>query len=356
MIDQHTKTGDMSDPQRIVGIDLFCGAGGLSYGLQRSGIEIAAGFDVDPKCKYPFEQNVGAPFVPKDVSKVTKDDLLKFYPSGALKLLAGCAPCRPFSPLRRSTSRNRLSEWGLLGNFRKLVDALGPEFVTMENVTRIRNQGVFTEFVASLEGRGYSVDFASVFCPAFGVPQQRRRLVLVASLLGEISVPLGHVKATDYKTVRDTIEGLPELEAGQVDRCDPLHKARVLTPINLERIRRSTPGGTWHDWPKRLRAPCHKKESGASFQNVYSRMVWDEPSPTITTYSFNFGTGRFGHPEQDRAITLREAAMLQSFPKKYEFVERGQEVHFSTIGRLIGNAVPPRLAYHIGRAFVRSLG
>jgi DNA (cytosine-5)-methyltransferase 1 len=130
---------------------------------------------------------------------------------------------------------------------------------------------------------------------------------------------------------------------------DPLHKARRLSELNLERIRKSKPGGTWNDWPVALRAPCHQSDSGASYKSVYARMTWDAPSPTMTTQCFNFGTGRFGHPEQDRAISLREAAILQSFPQDYQFVPPDAEVHFSTVGRMIGNAVPPKLGEMVGR-------
>jgi DNA (cytosine-5)-methyltransferase 1 len=123
--------------------------------------------------------------------------------------------------------------------------------------------------------------------------------------------------------------------------------------INLLRIRASRPGGTWHDWPVELRAPCHQRASGSSFKSVYARMSWDEPSPTITASAHNFGTGRFGHPSQDRSISLREAAILQSFPATYQFVAPEAKVEFAPLGRLIGNAVPPLLARHIGKAVIR---
>lgn len=227
-----------------------------------------------------------------------------------------------------------------------------PEIVTMENVPRIGSTPVFKAFVAKLEKLGYAVDFESCHCPAYGIPQQRRRMVLVASLLGEIRVPKGKVAPADYATVEQAIRELPPLGHGETDSADGLHKSRTLTPVNLKRIRNSTPGGTWEEWDEGLRAPCHRKSSGSTFRNVYARMVWDEPSPTITTLSYNYGAGRFGHPEQDRAISLREAAILQSFPREYEFVSPGQPVQFAPLGRLIGNAVPPKLAQAVGEAVV----
>lgn len=120
----------------------------------------------------------------------------------------------------------------------------------------------------------------------------------------------------------------------------------------MSRIKASTPGGTWKDWPEGLRAPCHRRETGATFRNVYARMEWDKPSPTITTLAHNFGTGRFGHPEQDRALSLREAALRQGFPREYGFVRNGERVLFDRIGRLIGNAVPPPLGRAVGEAII----
>jgi DNA (cytosine-5)-methyltransferase 1 len=140
---------------------------------------------------------------------------------------------------------------------------------------------------------------------------------------------------------------------GEVHPNDRLHKSRTLSDVNLQRIRHAKPGGTWEEWPDELRAPCHQRATGATFRNVYARMTWDEPSPTITTLAYNFGAGRFGHPEQDRPITLREAAVLQSFPKDYQFVPPDAPVEFLPLGRLIGNAVPPRLAKAVGDAIVR---
>jgi DNA (cytosine-5)-methyltransferase 1 len=174
----------------------------------------------------------------------------------------------------------------------------------------------------------------------------------LASRLGPIEVPASAAGASKAATVKTRIGNLRPIEAGGQDPADPLHTSRALTAINLERIRASTPGGTWEDWPKRLLAPCHRRSTGATFRNVYARMEWDKPSPTITTLAYNFGTGRFGHPDQDRPISLREAAMLQGFPRTYRFVKPGERVAFNRLGRLIGNAVPPPLAKAVGRAII----
>jgi DNA (cytosine-5)-methyltransferase 1 len=339
--------------RRVVGIDLFCGAGGLTYGLKKSQIEIIAGIDLDPACEFPFTRNNGAKFIKKDVKDLTGKELAKLYPRGAIRLLAGCAPCRPFSRLRRGADGTKHDEWGLLGEFSRLALELKPELVTMENVPDLASKPVFHAFVRSLQKAGYEVHSRSVHCPTIGIPQHRRRLVLMASLLGPITVPEGHCDPENFSTVRNAIGLLPPLAAGEVDRKDRLHKARGLTKTNLERLRASRPGGTWKDWPTELRAECHRKRTGATYKSVYARMEWDKPSPTITTQAYNFGTGRFGHPDQDRGITLREAAILQTFPRRYQFVSPKDTVFIKTVGRLIGNAVPPLLGLHIGKELMR---
>ncbi len=349
----------MKNPPRqpdITGVDLFCGAGGLTHGLQKAGISIAAGIDLDPACEYPFTANNGAAFIEADVRDISGADLEKLYPAGAVRLLAGCAPCRPFSSFRRGRRANssRDGEWGLLGEFGRVVQELNPDLVTMENVPDLASQRPFHIFVSELRRLNYQIDFRSVYCPRLGIPQHRRRLVLIASLRGAVHVPTGSVQANRFATVRDVIDRLPSLSAGESDTDDPLHQARGLNDTNLRRLRASRPGGTWRDWPKELRAPCHRRATGATYQSVYARMEWDAPSPTITTQAYNFGTGRFGHPEQDRSITLREAALLQTFPRRYRFADPCKRFSAQTIGRLIGNAVPPRLAYFVGKEIRRA--
>jgi DNA (cytosine-5)-methyltransferase 1 len=159
-------------------------------------------------------------------------------------------------------------------------------------------------------------------------------------------------QAHQAKSVRETIADLPPITAGEADPRDNLHASSKLSDINLKRIRSSVPGGTWRDWDESLLATCHRKATGATYPSVYGRMEWDKQSPTITTQCFGFGNGRFGHPEQDRAITLREAAMLQTFPRTYKFVPNGGRVVFDKLGRLIGNAVPVRLGEVIADALV----
>ena len=341
--------------REVVAIDLFCGAGGLTYGLQKAGITVVAGIDLDPACEYPFVSNNGSRFIMADIRDIELPVLRKLYPSNAIRVLAGCAPCRPFSSLQRRAKKSRNHEWGLLGEFARLAKGLMPQIITMENVPRLASHSVFREFVDQLEEMDYHVDYKSVYGPRLGLPQQRRRLVLLASRLGVIEVPAGARSPEEFKTVRQVIGSLPSLTAGQKSINDRLHRARTMSDTNLKRVRSSRPGGTWKDWPEDLKVDCHRTKKGSSFKSVYGRMEWDRPSPTITTQSHNFGTGRFGHPDQDRALSLREAAMLQTFPRRYRFVEPGAPIHFATVGRLIGNAVPPMLGEVVGREIMRAV-
>lgn len=202
---------------------------------------------------------------------------------------------------------------------------------------------------------GYFVSWDTLFGPDFGLPQTRLRLVLLASRLGPISLPEPTHSKKEYKTVSDAIKLLPPLEAGGIDPIDPMHTCSRLSHVNLLRIKASKPGGSWRDWPRNLVTECHKVETGKGYGAVYGRMNWDEPAPTITTQFYGFGNGRFGHPDQDRAISLREGAILQSFPPDYAFVRPGRRVEFKKLGRLIGNAVPVALASAIASSIKKHL-
>ncbi|MDE0136607.1 MAG: DNA cytosine methyltransferase [Acidimicrobiaceae bacterium] len=340
----------------IAAVDMFCGVGGLSYGLASAGVDVVAGIDIDGSCKFPFEANMGgAQFVQRDICDVTAEELSGLWPEGATRLLAGCAPCQPFSSYRKGVSSSNDDRWGLLHEFGRLVEETQPEFVTTENVPRIEGKAVFTDFVARLEDLGYSVDSDVRRCTDYGLAQNRRRLVLVASRLGNAAVPEGDHSSRPPKTVRQAIGCLPAIEAGAAHEADPVHRSRGLSKLNRKRMTASKPGGTWHDWPVELRAPCHRRASGAAFKNVYARMRWDQPAPTITTYFHNFGAGRFGHPAQHRTISLREAALLQGFPDNYRFAPDGEATPLTTLARHIGNAVPPPLGEAIGRSLLETL-
>jgi DNA (cytosine-5)-methyltransferase 1 len=334
--------------QHITAVDLFCGAGGLSLGLKNSGIAIAAGVDNDPDCQLPFERNIKAKFIQTDIKSLDGHELRDLFGDAEFKLLAACAPCQPFSGY--SLGRNRKSkDWGLLLEVHRLVAESEPDFVTVENVPRLVHEDIWDQFVNDLTRRGYNCAFDVLDASSFGVPQTRNRLVLVGSRHGTITLP----ERTHERpiSVYQAIGHLPRIAAGETSKADELHSARTLSPLNIKRIRASKPGSTWRSWPKALRANCHKKESGQTFPSVYGRMTFDEPSPTITTQFFGFGNGRFGHPTQDRAISLREGAILQSFPQDFIFSDSTAR-RVRQIGKLIGNAVPPLLAENIGRCIV----
>lgn len=337
--------------KKISCVDLFCGAGGLTHGLIKGGVEVKAGVDLDPACRFPFEENnPGAKFLEKSVEKLDAQAVRELYTPGSVRVLAGCAPCQPFSTYAHRYDSKRDGKWALLSQFGRLVKTTEPDIVTMENVPALRDHEVFDRFVRMLERRNYSVWHDVIDCAYYGVPQTRKRTVLLASRYG----PIALIDKTHKSplTVREAIGTLSPIMQGSSVR-DKLHVASTLTDINLARIRASKPGGTWRDWPKHLVAECHRKNSGKTFPSVYGRMVWDKPAPTMTTQCYGFGNGRFGHPKQDRAISLREAALLQSFPKRYRFVPEGEAINFTVIGRLIGNAVPVKLGEAIGRSIAK---
>jgi DNA (cytosine-5)-methyltransferase 1 len=343
------RKADLSLQPRISAIDLFCGIGGLTHGLLRGGVNVKAGIDVDEACRYPYESNNDAVFMAADVKNLSAAAVRSLFGESDIQLLAGCAPCQPFSTYSRTGRTGRGdADWDLVQSFGCLIKKIQPQLVTMENVPAVQRHSVFQTFLEDLTG--YHVAWSTVECSAIGVPQTRKRFVLLASRLGPEGLAL---RADDIPkaTVRDTIAALPKLRAGEASPHDPLHIACRLSELNLRRIRASRPGGTWRDWDPSLRAVCHRKSTGDTFPSVYGRMDWDEPAPTMTTQCFGYGNGRFGHPEQDRAITLREAAMLQTFPVNYRFVREGEKVRFDLIGRQIGNAVPVRLGQLIAETF-----
>lgn len=335
-------------------VDLFCGAGGLTHGLIRAGIRVVAGIDLDEDCRFPFEANNTTRFIARDIRAISGQDVRRLFVRGRRSLVAGCAPCQPFSTYSRKSRRVREdAKWVLVEDFARIVRGAAPDFVTMENVPQILDHSVFSRFLRTLAG--YHVQWQVIECAEFGIPQTRKRLVLLASRFGPIEPLSSDAAGHGGKTVRDAIAMLPSIEAGGYHPTDRLHVACSLSALNMRRVRASKPGGTWRDWCPSLRAQCHRRKTGETYPSVYGRMEWDAPAPTITTQCFGFGNGRFGHPEQDRAISLREAALLQTFPPSYRFLKDGEVPRFNVLGRLIGNAVPVRLGELIGRALIKHL-
>ena len=308
-----------SRPLMVKAVDLFCGAGGLTRGLLDAGIPVVAGYDTDNACRHAYEHNNrGVKFITKSVRDLDGKTLANHYLKDHVRILVGCAPCQPFSKYTQGLDAKSDGKWSLLHEFARLIRELKPDIVSMENVPELQRHSVFDNFLAALAAEGFYFEEDQgkhvVYCPDYGIPQHRRRLVLMASRFGPIElIPPTH-KSDSYSCVKDVLNELPPLAAGEIFKTDPLHRSSRLSPLNLRRIRRSKPGGTWRDWPKELIADCHCARSGKTYPSVYGRMEWNKPSPTITTQFFGFGNGRFGHPEQHRALSLREGAILQSFP------------------------------------------
>ncbi len=223
----------------------------------------------------------------------------------------------------------------------------------MENVPQLVNFGggkVFKDFVKRLEKQNYHVSYFIVNAQDYGVPQRRKRIVLFGSKHGKIDLIKKTIKNNNFVTVRDAIGKLRPVEDGQCDPKDKMHRARKLSDLNKKRIQSTAEGGFWRDWDKDLWLTCHKKQNGNVFGSVYGRMKWDDVSPTMTTHCIGLSNGRFGHPEQDRAITLREAAIIQSFPKGYKFIEPKTTPSVMNLARHIGNAVPVGLGVAIAKS------
>jgi DNA (cytosine-5)-methyltransferase 1 len=344
----------MHKDNNIAVIDLFCGIGGLSHGFVMENFNVISGYDNDVSCKYIYETNNSAIFHIEDVNQLDGEKINQEFGS-KLKILVGCAPCQPFSSYSFKVKKKDEKKLNLLYSFARLIEEVHPTVVSMENVPQLIDTQIFKDFYNKLEELGYKISYQVVFCPDYGIPQRRRRLVLLASKLGEIFlIPKTHTPE-NYVTVKDTIEQLMPVKAGEYDKNDPLHRARKLSDLNLKRIRNTKEGGGWKNWSQDLVLDCFKKSSGKSYVSVYGRMKWNEPAPTMTTHCTGLGNGRFGHPEQDRAITLREAALFQTFPMEYKFFETLYSFHPSIICRQIGNAVPPKLGKVIAHSIKEHL-
>lgn len=335
--------------------DFFSGCGGTSKGFELAGLDIQMAIDLDKDAALTYRNNFPkAKFFCEDIRSFTTDSLSPLASSRQNEpmLFCGCAPCQPFSKQKKEKNDqdDRIS---LLLEFLRFIKFFLPEYVFVENVPGLQNvygkSGPFDIFVAELEKSRYEVKFDVISSQDYGVPQKRRRLVLIASRLGHISFPTpthgeGRINP-QYATVADKIRHLPPIEAGEVCSQDSNHRAAQLSALNLSRIKATPEGGDRRHWPAHLGLECHKDYAGHS--DVYGRMNWRAPASGLTTRCISYSNGRFGHPEQDRAISVREAACLQTFPEDFVFLGS-----LSSMARQIGNAVPVEVARVFGENFL----
>jgi DNA (cytosine-5)-methyltransferase 1 len=341
-------------PKLLKAVDFFCGAGGMSYGLQSAGIKVLAGIDNAVDCEQTYATNIhGAKYIRHNISGLSAPELgrrIGIVPDDPDLVFAGCSPCQFWSKIPTDKTKSEKTAH-LLKQFQKFIKHFRPGFVIVENVPglyRRKNESILPNFLEFLKYQNYVWDDGVINAHHYGVPQNRRRYLLVATRLAEsISLPTPIV---DQKlTVCDFIgvtNGFAKIPAGHRDESELLHTAAGLSPQNLKRIQ-ATPksGGCRNAWRdnKELQIAAYRGKDNI-FRDVYGRMYWDKPAPTITTRFNSLSNGRFGHPDEDRAISIREGATLQTFPRSYRFVG----ANLGSLARQIGNAVPPELARRIG--------
>ncbi|MHB8782129.1 MAG: DNA cytosine methyltransferase [Desulfobacteria bacterium] len=342
----HSPNGD----GKPIAVDLFCGCGGLTVGLKKAGFRVLGAVDVDPLSVKTYKANHHSVEVwEMDIRDLDPADLLEKcgLNEGELDLLAGCPPCQGFSTMRTLNGAVPVDDPrnDLLLEFQRFVEGLRPRAVMMENVPGLADDERFTSFCRKLKKLGYLGDRCVLNAAEYGVPQRRRRLIYLAGMGMEI--PFGD-KVRKRKTVEDCIGGLPKAgESGDPVHDMPEHRTPKVMKI-IRRIPRN--GGSRTDLPEKFQLECHKRCTG--FNDVYGRMAWNAVAPTITGGCFNPSKGRFLHPEENRAITMREAALLQGFPRSYKFPVTDNK---SAVALMIGNALPPPFIAAHGKSIRRVL-
>lgn len=338
----------------IVAVDLFCGAGGLTRGLKDSGIKVIKGYDFDEKASFTYEKNNrGAKFFFEDIFKVKGKELLEdINRKNNFFLLAGCAPCQPFSLINQSREEKNKRQ-NLLLSFGRLIEETNPDFILMENVPGLlhgRGKKILRKFLKTLEKEKYFYDYKILNAMEYGVPQRRKRFILIASKFSQVKIPESTHGTTKNKnpfiSVEKILKKYPFLKAGHKDNSIQNHEARNLSKLNIERLKLiKKNGGSRKELPRKFILKCHLKHKGHG--DVYGRMSFEKVSPTLTCKCTSISNGRFGHPTQNRGISVREAAAIQTFRDNYIFYGNMTE---NT--KWVGNAVPVRFAKVFGEYFI----
>ena len=345
-----------SNSFKLKAVDFFCGAGGLTYGLKASGIQVIAGIDNDSSCKATFEQNnAGTIFLEKDISKyppgaLTKD--LKIKKKDDYMVFAACAPCQFWTQIHTNKGKSEKTQ-DLVLNFKNFVEYFKPGFVFMENVPGIVSKNPIVIFIRALKEMNYHVADQIVDMSLYGIPQKRKRFALLASRISEISFPKLQQARVTVKNVLGKQNGFPSIKAGTKDTTAFLHTSARLSEKNIQRLKMTEKdGGDRMVWmtKKRFQLPCYIRKRKV-FSDTYARMWWNQPSPTITTRFTSISNGRFAHPAEHRGLSLREGAVLQTFPKQYKFIE----ANMAATAKMIGNAVPPKFAEIMGKRIIQSI-
>lgn len=354
----------MKTNKKLTAVDLFCGGGGLTIGLKRAGFNVVAGVEVNEEiCKTYKANDRGVALFEQDIRKIKGSDILHATGLKKIDLVAGCPPCQGFSQLtakyKREDERN-----DLVLEMARIIEELKPKMVMMENVPGLAKKGrpLLDKFIKRIEKLGYIVNWDVLQMVEYGVPQWRQRFVLLAGKGFEIPLPKPIHSSSDIKknglkswvTVRDALEKVGEPVTFNYAKSNGGPKkfnwnvVRDLSPINIERLKFLSEGGSRFDLPMKLRPNCHKNNKG--FSNVYARMSWQQPSPTITGGCVTLSSGRFGHPTSLRTISIREAARIQTFPDSYSI----ETENIATAADIIGNALPCKFAHIVSRACVKA--
>lgn len=346
-------------------IDLYCGAGGLTLGLKRAGFDVVAGLEIHPEIVKTYEANhPNVKLLKRDIREIKGEDILELACLDEIDLIAGCPPCQGFCSLtnkyKRKDSRN-----DLILDMARLIEEIKPKMVMMENVPGITKRGkpILDEFVKRLESIGYEINMEVLQMADYGVPQFRRRFVLLAGKGFKIDFPKSthcnkgneKKKLKPWLVLADVIKNMGEpVKLSQAKRTGSpqkfnWHVIRDLKEISIKRFKALEAGNGRASLPKDLRPKCHAN-SNKGFINVYGRLSWEQTPPTITSGCVTPAMGRFGHPDDLRTISIREAAMIQTFPKSYEF----KTDIVRTACELVGNALPPKFAEKAARACLNS--